>query len=64
MGDGRRFYTTAQVGEMFGVTAYTVREWLKDPEHPLVGSKLKGGGWRVRVTEAERYAQEIYGGTK
>ena len=63
MGDGRRLLTVHEVAEMFRVTEYTVREWLRDPEVSLAGFRTKNGRgqWRVRESEAERFAQERYG---
>lgn len=61
MADGRKLMKVKDVATMFGVTPYTIREWLKDPKVSLNGMKLTGGQWRIRENEAHRFAQEGYG---
>lgn len=53
--------TVADVAAMFEVTEYTIREWLKNDEISLTGTKMNNGQWRIKREEAERFAQERYG---
>jgi predicted site-specific integrase-resolvase len=57
----RHLLTVAQVAEMFEVTQYTVREWLRDTSVSLTGRKLPNGRWLIHKDEARRFAQERYG---
>lgn len=53
------FHTVDEVAGIFSVTAYTVREWLK--EGLLHGIKLPSGGWRIQHSEMVRFANAKYG---
>lgn len=48
-----------KVAQMFDVSQYTVRDWLKTGK--LKGGKSPGGQWRVTEEELERFAQQEYG---
>lgn len=53
-------YTVDEVAEICRVTPYTVRVWLKDPNHPLVGQKL-GLKWLVTETALKTYLESTNG---
>jgi hypothetical protein len=44
---------------MFGVTSYTVRDWLNRAK--LDGTKIPGGHWRISGTALTNFAQQEYG---
>lgn len=48
-----------RVAQIFDVTPYTVRDWLKSGK--LKGVKSPGGQWRVTEEEVERFANQEYG---
>lgn len=48
-----------KVAQIFDVSQYTVRGWLKTGK--LKGAKSPGGQWRVTQDELERFAQEHFG---
>lgn len=50
-------YTTDQVAELCQVTAYTVRNWLKDGE--LRGVKLENQ-WRIKRSDLLTFLNERY----
>lgn len=52
------FLTPSQIARMFGVTPYTVRQWIKD--NKLASTKLHGR-LKVRRSEVQRYAQKEFG---
>ncbi len=52
------FLTPAQIATMFGVTPYTVRQWIKNED--LTAEKLHGR-LKVRRSEVQRYAQKEFG---
>ena len=52
------FYTTAEVGTIFGVSPETIRDWLNAGK--IVGVKI-GAEWRVCKAELDRLAVEKYG---
>lgn len=58
MSDDLKFYTTEQVAEMFEISNYTAREWMRT-------GKIKGhkfhGYWRVSEEELRRFANEMIG---
>lgn len=56
-----KLYTTKQVAEIFNVTEYTVREWLK--EGTLVGIKTATDRWRVTESAIKKFANSRYGET-
>lgn len=58
-----KLYTVKQVAQIFQVTEYTVRVWLKE-QGGLRGVKMgKGstGHWRVTGAELVRFANEKFG---
>ena len=50
-------YTTDQVAELCQVTAYTVRNWLKDGD--LRGVKLENQ-WRIKRSDLLQFLNERY----
>lgn len=61
--DDLKLYTVRQVAEIFQVTEYTVRSWLKQDDG-LRGTKMgRGttGHWRVTSAELVRFANEKFG---
>lgn len=54
-----KLYTTKEVAEIFSVTEYTVRNWLKDEK--LEGLKTKVGRWRVTESALKEFANKEYG---
>lgn len=54
-----KFYTTNKVGELFEVTAETVRNWIE--EGKMKAMKINGQ-WRVPRSEVLRFANERYKG--
>lgn len=48
-----------RVAQMFDVSQYTVRDWLKTGK--LNGIKSPGGQWRVTKEEVERFANQQFG---
>lgn len=55
-----RLLTVKQVAEFFQVTTYTVREWLKDEQHPITGTKF-GKSWRIKWSVVTDYAERKFG---
>lgn len=53
-----KYYSTKYVAEMFDVTGWTVREWLK--AGILQGIKINGI-WKVTETELTRFIRERHG---
>jgi excisionase family DNA binding protein len=53
-----QLYTPGQVAELFQVTPYTIREWLKDGT--LRGIK-PGGRWRIPESAIEELATTKFG---
>lgn len=53
-------YTVDEVADICRVTPYTVREWLKDPNHVLVGHK-PGSKWLVTETALKTYLESTNG---
>jgi len=53
-------HTVEEVAEMFRVTPYTVRIWLKDSTHPLQGHK-PGGRWLVKESALKTYLEAQHG---
>lgn len=56
--DNDRLLKTKQVAEIFGVTQYTVRNWVK--EGKLADIRINGQ-IRIRTSEVQRFAQANYG---
>lgn len=56
MSDDLKFYTTAQVAEIFQVKSYTVGDWIKQGK--IKAAKV-GGQWRIRQDEVTRLADEF-----
>jgi putative resolvase len=54
-----RFYTTDEVAEMFSVTNYTVRDWIR--EGKLKAVKINGY-WRISRDSLEDYANSLLEG--
>lgn len=58
MTDTPKYYSTNKVGEMFGVSNYTIRTWIK------LG-KLRGvminGRWKISHDEIMRLGKERHG---
>lgn len=54
----QRLYSTLEVAKMFGVTEYTVRDWIK--EKKFRATKL-GKRWRIPESELVKFANEKYG---
>ena len=42
--EGQQVFTTSQVGRMFGVTAWTVRYWIR---HHTIEAGYFNGRWRI-----------------
>lgn len=58
-----KLYTVKQVADIFQVTEYTVRSWLKEPGG-LRGTKMgRGttGHWRITSQELVRFANQKFG---
>lgn len=54
------FLSVSKVAQIFDVSPYTVREWLKSTEEgSLQGIKIQGH-WKVRESEVNRLAKEKY----
>lgn len=53
-------YTVSEVADICRVTEFTVREWLKDPNHPLEGHK-PGGRWLVKESALTKYLESTNG---
>lgn len=52
-------YTVPQIAQMFQVTPYTVRVWLREGD--MRGIKVGNGRWRVSRQELIRVANVKYG---
>ena len=54
-----RLLTPAEVGQRLGVSAYTIREWLKVGR--LRGFRLGATklGWRVRESDLDRFIEQL-----
>lgn len=53
-----RFMSVSQVADMFQVTPYTIREWIKDEKLDAV--KL-GSRWRIKYSSVCKLANIKYG---
>lgn len=53
-------YTVDEVAAICRVTKWTVREWLKDPSHPLVGIK-PGTIWLIPEPNLKQYLEAKHG---
>jgi len=50
----------SEVARMFGVTPYTIRQWIKDEK--VHGVKIgKGHYWRITTKSVKQLAQDLYG---
>jgi excisionase family DNA binding protein len=56
-----QLYSPTDVAKMFGVSAYTVREWIHDKK--LAAVKLPNGHLRISESEITRLANVKYGDT-
>lgn len=56
-----KLYTTKEVAEIFQVTEYTVRTWLKDGT--LTGIKTKTDRWRIKESDLKKFATSRWGET-
>ena len=55
-------YTVPEVAAIVRRTEWTVREWLKDPSHPLKGFKPKDSRqWLVPETNLKNYLEASNG---
>lgn len=54
-----RMLTVEQVADIFNVTTYTVRSWLK--EGRLEGFKLSNKRWRIPYTSMREFANKLHG---
>jgi len=55
-----RLYTPKELAEYFGVTEYTIRQWLADGD--LRGFKIgKGKYWRIPESAVKEKALERHG---
>ena len=55
-------YTVPEVAAIVRRTEWTVREWLKDPNHPLVGFKPQGSRtWLVTEVNLKTYLEASNG---
>jgi excisionase family DNA binding protein len=52
------FYSVDTVANMFGVSTYTVRGWIKDGK--LTATKMQGR-WRVQRSDCIKLANEEHG---
>lgn len=50
--------STKQIAKLFGVTPYTIRKWINDDRMKAV---RLNGQLKVRRSEVNRYAQEMFG---
>lgn len=55
-----KLYTPSEVAELFQVTQYTIREWLKDGT--LTGVKI-GSRWRIPQSSIEKLSTVKFGDT-
>jgi excisionase family DNA binding protein len=51
-----RYYTPIEIARQFRVHKRTVYNWLKDPNHPLNGSKM-GTEWRVSASQLKTFVE-------
>ena len=51
-----KFYDPDEVAEMLGVSANTVREWLRKGK--MAGVKLGGKIWKIRQVDIDQFIQE------
>jgi predicted site-specific integrase-resolvase len=59
MSDEEQFKNVADVAEMFSVTPYTVREWLKDDRLP--GAFKLNKQWKIPMSAIRALMQQTYG---
>lgn len=55
------FLSSDKVAEMFDVTGYTARLWLRDG---LIRGIKVNGRWKARRSEVMKFANEKYGDSK
>lgn len=56
--DDTRFYSTAKVARMFGITTETVRDWISVGK--LEGVRINGM-WRIPHAAVVELANSVYG---
>ena len=55
-------YTAEEVAEICRVSPWTVREWLKDDKHPLVGFKPHvRSRWLIPESNLKKYLETTNG---
>lgn len=55
-------YTVEEVAEVCRVAEFTVRQWLKDPEHPLKGIKPRPRArWLIPESNLKAYLESTNG---
>lgn len=55
------FFTPAEIADILRVHRRTVTNWIKDPDHPLVGVKMSNTLWRVPRENLIKYLELKYG---
>lgn len=55
-----KLYTVNEVAGMLRVTAWTVRQWLNNEEHPLVGIQ-PASKWLVKESDLKKYLESKHG---
>lgn len=56
-----KFYAPIEIAALLGVQRRTVVSWLKNPKHPLKGTKIGNNTWRVAESDYVSFLKERYG---
>ncbi len=54
--DVEEHYAPVEIAALLKVSKKTVQGWLRDPDHPLVGTKI-GTMWRVSKGDLKKYLE-------
>lgn len=54
-----KFYTVDSIAELFEMSRYTVRKWLRDGV--IEGAVKVGGEWRVYENDLKKFAHGLIG---
>jgi hypothetical protein len=53
----QRYLTPVEIAAVLSVKVKTVRGWLNNPNHPLVGTLVPGVGWRVTRQQFKAFVE-------
>lgn len=57
MAELERYLTPVEIAASLQVKTKTVHGWLRNPDHPLVGTKVAGIGWRITREQFRKFVE-------